>query len=142
MAFTVGKEYICQNISSEPIRIHILQREPLNYDNLYKITSTNLFNSNYVQVCHPFMFFSLHLERYGSLGLNEILARWEKREQSLIDKFNSKIECVNFCMRVGTRSNWQEVEESAQSALKQCEASTRPNSPHRKSFTLNNNIRF
>lgn len=141
MAFTVGKEYICQGISSEPIRIHILQ-SVYGIPNLYKITSTNLFNSNYVQVCHPFMFFSLHPERYGSLGLNEILARWEKREQSLIDKFNSKIECANFCMRVGTRSNWQEVEESARNAFELSEAPTRPNSPHRKSFTLNNNIRF
>ena len=141
MAFTVGKDYICQGISSEPIRIRILQRV-YSIPDLYKITSTNLFCSDFVQASTPYMIFTYSGEYDGRIGENDILGRWDRSEESIINTFPNRVVCRRFCEHIGTRSNWQEVEESAQSALEQCEAPTRPNSPRRRSFTLNTNIRF
>ena len=140
MVFTVEKEYICQGISSEPIRIRILQRVDA-IPNLYKISSTNLFNSDFVQESTPFMIFTYSRAYDGRIGENDILGRFDRGDESLTSIFNREV-CVRFCEYIGTRSNWLEVEESAQSALEQCEARTRPNSPHSRSFTLNTNIRF
>tara|TARA_E500000331_G_C17136132_1_gene660548 strand:- start:489 stop:911 length:423 start_codon:yes stop_codon:yes gene_type:complete len=140
MVFTEGREYICQGISSEPIRIRILQRV-YSIPDLYKITSTNLFNSDFVQESTPFMIFTYSGAYDGRTGENDILGRWARGEESIRSTFCRRA-CLGFCEHIGTRSNWQEVEESAQSALEQCEAPTRPNSPRRRSFTLNTNIRF
>ena len=129
MAFTVGKEYICQGISSEPIRIRILQRIH-SIPNLYKITSTNLFNSDFVQASRPYMIFTYSGAYDDRIGENDILGRWARGEEILTSTFCRRA-CLGFCEHIGTRSNWQELEESVQSAFENCEIETRPNSPHR-----------
>lgn len=128
MAFTIGKEYICQgqDFFSEPIRMRILQAVPA--PNLYKITSTNLFNSDFVQAHTPFMIFTNSRRWDGRVGENDILGRFIRGEESLTNIFNRE-DCLRFCEYIGTRSNWQEVEESAESLLKRSRAKTPPQTP-------------
>lgn len=140
MAFTVGKEYICNGaISGEHISIRIIQTVPVL--NLYKITSTNLFDCDFVQANRPFMFFTNSNAYDSRIGENDILGRFNRGDESLTSIFNKEV-CLRFCEYIGTRSNWQEVEQSTQSAWERTEIGTRPNSPHRGGSLMSNNNRL